>query len=272
MLSDAATMDTHHRVFTRLNISLLLVNYSLLKVTMSRAIVCAIALKEELYIDEWIAHNLKIGFDSVVIYDNSDDHSLVDLPDKYLGRVTVIHYPGKVRQVPAYNDALARFRADTWCAFIDVDEFIVLRKHPDIKTLLADVAPQGGALALNWIMFGSSGREEYSPEPVTKRFTWRAREVNAHVKTIAYLPHVTAVPSPHYCNVTHTVDCHGNAVDGPFNQKKSEDVACIYHYFTKSRGEFLRKRERGRADIAEIRGLSEFADNDINEVEDLTLA
>ena len=237
-----------------------------------RAIVCAIALKEELYIEEWIVHHLRIGFDSIVIYDNSDENTLAGLPDKFLDRVTIVHYPGRVRQMSAYADAATRY--NTWCAFIDVDEFIVLRKHPDIKSLLAEVAPEGGALTLNWVMFGSSGHAEYSPEPVTKRFTWRAREANQHIKTIAYLPHVATVDNPHSVSLKRGAphDCHGNWVEGAFNPKLTEDIACVYHYFTKSRGEFLLKRARGRADIEEIRGIHEFEDHDINEIEDLTLA
>ena len=240
---------------------------------MPQAIVCAIALKEELYIDEWVAHNLRLGFDSIVIYDNSDENTLGGLPDKFLDRVTVIHFPGRVRQLEAYNDAVARY-GGTWCAFIDVDEFIVLRKHADIKALLAEVAPRGGALALNWVMFGSSGRADYSPEPVTKRFTWRAREVDEHIKTIAYLPHVASVADPHSVMLTSGAphDCHGNRVEGAYNPKKTEDIACVYHYFTKSRGEFLLKRARGRADVAEFRSERDFDSYDVNEVEDLTLA
>lgn len=42
-------------------------------------------------------------------------------------------------------------------AFIDVDEFLMLRDGtPDMPALLRDYEQYGG-LAVNWIMFGSSG-------------------------------------------------------------------------------------------------------------------
>jgi hypothetical protein len=67
-------------------------------------------------------------------------------------------------------------------------------------------------------------------------------------------------------------DCHGRRVPDAFNPDGTEDVACIYHYFTKSKGEFMRKRDRGMADNAGIRQVSEFDAHDFNEIEDLTLA
>jgi hypothetical protein len=42
-------------------------------------------------------------------------------------------------------------------AFVDVDEFLLLRDGtPDMPTLLKDYEQYGG-LVVNWVMFGSSG-------------------------------------------------------------------------------------------------------------------
>ena len=38
------------------------------KTFINDAIVCAIALNEELYIDEWIKYNLALGFSHIYIY------------------------------------------------------------------------------------------------------------------------------------------------------------------------------------------------------------
>ena len=46
----------------------------------------------------------------------------------------------------------------------------------------------------------------------------------------------------------------------------------INHYFLKSREDFKRKVERGRADIKERRKIDEFDSNDRNEIEDLTIS
>ena len=40
------------------------------------AVICAIALHEEPYIDEWIQYHLALGFSHIYLYDNSNDHIL----------------------------------------------------------------------------------------------------------------------------------------------------------------------------------------------------
>ena len=67
--------------------------------------ICAIALQEERYIDEWIRYHLSLGFHNIYVYDNSDDHSL---KNKQSDRVTIIHFPGKSlpnkpKQIDAYH-------------------------------------------------------------------------------------------------------------------------------------------------------------------------
>ncbi len=163
----------------------------------------------------------------------------------------VEHAPGEEMQVLVYNKCANEYKNESmWAAFIDIDEFIFLRKHDDIKHLLSDLVPNGGALSLNWILYGSGGHTKYSSEPVLKRFVLRASAPNAHVKSISYLPHVTNmdVHHPELKNGTAQVDCHGHEFKGPFNLPGSEDIASIHHYITKSFEEYSRKRLRGRAD------------------------
>ena len=235
------------------------------------AVVCAIAKDEELYIDEWIRYNLKLGFDEVHVYDNSDAFVLHDLPRAYPGRVRVVHFPGRCRQLDAYNDFLRRYgRVYKWCAFLDVDEFIVLKKHGTIKDLLRDQC-QRGALSLNWYLFGSSGHRSYSPEPVTKRFRRRGKVLNHHVKSIVCLHDAAGFDNPHFPALLAWAwqrDASGHIFAGAHNHRGNADVAVIHHYFTKSKEEFLKKRARGMADMPGIRPLSQFADHDQNDVED----
>jgi hypothetical protein len=40
------------------------------------AVICAIALHEEPYIDEWIQYHIALGFSHIYLYDNSNDHIL----------------------------------------------------------------------------------------------------------------------------------------------------------------------------------------------------
>jgi hypothetical protein len=220
----------------------------------ARVVVCAVMRDEDRYVDEWILYNKYLGFDAIHIYDNSWGGSakLAYLPQRYGSFVTVKHFPGEGLQNKAYSQCVKRYnRPNTWAAFIDADEFIVLRKHITIQELLNAVIPNGGALSLNRITFGSSGHLQYDPDvPVLRRFIARSNVTDIFVKTIAHLPDVARV-EPHYVTLKGSntrVDCHGHVMTtGSINREASEDIAAVHHYFTKSYEEFRLKRLRGDA-------------------------
>jgi hypothetical protein len=239
------------------------------------AALCAICKYEDLYIDEWIKYNLSIGFDVMHLYDNSDEFTLRDIPAKYPGKVFVKHFPGIAKQYPAYNDFVVNNRGKYyWVAFVDCDEFIVLRKHTSILDFLKEYCnhPTRSAIALNWYLFGSNGHKTYKPEYVTKRFTRRQAFGSKYVKTIAKLNDITYVPDAHYVNSKYgTYDVNGNRVKTSLNPKGTMDIACIHHYHVKSEEEYKKKIARGRAVTSSKRTFAEFKPNDVNQIEDLTL-
>lgn len=215
------------------------------------AALCVIALNEAPYIHEWIAYHLALGFDAIYVYDNSDDNELRDLPAAWPGRVVVTHFPSprandpSPMQLRAYNACLEACRGrHTWLGFLDVDEFLVLRRHRDVKSLLREHCPRG-ALGVNWLMFGTGGRTTYEPGPVRARFTTRDREVNHHIKAIALVQDAAAVKHVHYPELVPGAtmrDTSGTPFTGPFNPGGPTDVAVIHHYYTKSEEEFRRRR------------------------------
>lgn len=239
------------------------------------AVICAIVLHEDKVLDEWIVYHRSLGFSKIYLYDNSPGFDLHDWPSRYpAGLLTVLHIPGRVMQLTAYNHFLKTFgHRHTWCAFIDADEFIVLKRHPNITSMLEEHCQQG-ALTLNWYMFGSSGKTNYEPEPVTKRFQLRAKNIDKHIKTIVHTDSVQ-VMGIHECyamtkghGVPH--DTRGNPVQGPYNPDGPTDVAVIHHYNAKSLEEYHWKIARGRADNGDTRTIEQFyeADRDANEVLD----
>ena len=241
--------------------------------------VCAIMLKEEPYVDEWIQYYIYgLGFNHIFIYDNSDDNSLKDLSNKYPGKVTIRHFPGKVKQIPAYNDFLVKNRTDpnkyTWCAFYDCDEFLVLKKHTNITDFLKEYCKEGG-VCINWYLFGDSNLKEYINEPVTKRFTMRQTNVDRHVKTIVKCDDLNDISCLHGMNGFKTgkskKDTNGKIVDGPFNVNGPNDVAVIHHYIIKTRVEHNIKKNRGRANtnnVKQLRTAESFNIQNHNEVKD----
>jgi hypothetical protein len=218
-----------------------------------RAIICAVMKDEDEYVDEWLRYHKHLGFDMIQLYDNSVNGSakLAYLPQVYGSFASAHHLPGHSIQTTAYEMCRRRYsQPGVWAAFIDCDEFIVLRKHKHILDLLREHAPQGGALSLNRITFGSSGHAEYDPTPVLQRFTARSKRTDIFVKTISHLPDVRKV-EPHFSRLLPDklrIDCHGREVHtGSINRAASEDVAAINHYYTKSLAEFRHKRLRGDA-------------------------
>jgi hypothetical protein len=56
---------------------------------------------------------------------------------------------------------------------LDVDEFLVLKKHEHVDELLEEHLPKGsGALSINWVWFSFNGKLLCDAKPVTKRFLY----------------------------------------------------------------------------------------------------
>lgn len=237
------------------------------------AVICCIAKFEDPYLDEWVRYNLKLGFSRVYIYDNHEEANIEarfgDAP--YKDRVTVIHYPGLTKQMPAYNDFIQNHASKhTWVAFIDCDEFITIVNPESIVSLLTRLCPEG-SLALSWRIFGDNGRKEYSEEPVLERFTQCEEAADKHVKCIHRCEDLLFVGNPHHAQLKEGKpqrDTLGNTFGGPFNPNPTLEVAYVNHYLGKSFGEFVAKRNRGRSDISSLRDMSDFELHNKNEVED----
>jgi hypothetical protein len=235
-----------------------------------KAAICVIVLGEERYIDEWIQYHLFLGFSHIVIYDNSDRNEMAHLGNKYESFVTVIPFPGRFKQYDAYNDFTCRYKCIyRWGAFIDCDEFIVLRSHDNINSFLNEYCEEG-AVALNWLLFGNNGRLVYENLPVLERFTRRCRGVDRHVKSIVNLIDVDFINNSHFPLLNHgrVKTTQRQAIDGPYNPDGDFSIAAIHHYYCKSEEEFDAKCRKGRVDIAQERLKSDYEGQGSNDVID----
>ena len=223
-----------------------------------RSVLCAICMNEEAYIDEWVDYHLGIGFQTIIIYDNTFTNDLRQWGQRRGNetRTKVIHYPGLGMQGQAYlhcAELAMKQRGMKWAGFWDIDEFLVLKKHDNVDDFLHQHL-DNGALSINWYMFGPSGNTIYEPSPVTKRFVYREREVNNHVKSFVLLSDMNKMEesNPHFPKLIRGAqhDTTGREVEGPFNDDGPSDVAVLHHYATKSYNEYIQKRVRGRADQA----------------------
>jgi hypothetical protein len=231
------------------------------------ALVC-IAKNEDPYIQEWIKYNLKLGFDKIFIYQNNWRFNTQQ------NNVILLECDGEAMQMPAYNHFIANYSENyQWTAFFDVDEFLVLHKHNNIKDFLKDYS-ECNAVGVNWAIFGNNHCEKVIDNnySVLSRFTQRSNEnfnKNEHVKIIAQSPYHYMV-NPHYNSAPYWFNLKKQKRTGPYNKPVDWTIAQLNHYCTKSIEEMHSKIIRGRADIVQKRNLEDLlVEANANEVEDL---
>jgi hypothetical protein len=218
------------------------------------------------YVEEWIAFHETVGVEHFYVYDNGSTDETVELLDR--PNVTVIDWPGDLRQLEAYGDALSRFAQSRWLAFLDIDEFLFSVDYVPLPTVLRDYHDQP-ALGVCWATFGTSG-VRHRPMRVLGSYHRRAARDNPahrHVKSIvqpALVP-VQIPADPHHFRC-RAVDTTLRALDGPFAQTVTWERLRVNHYWSKSIWEAVAKERQPRADTGELRrGLTS---DEYNQVED----
>lgn len=217
------------------------------------ACICAIFKNEGKYLEEWIAYHLIIGIEHFYLYNNNSDDDFRTVLAPYIdsGVVTLCEWPEKYAQKKAYFDCWHRYGHEThWLGFIDIDEFVNIRKVDDIRILLNkyNAFP---SLYLPWRMFGTSG---YLDEPasylVTELFTscWKDY-CNTGKSFINCDFSFFSFPSPHYFSARswnskwsiplfgvseNYTFAYGNDIFFKCLFKLFKPCSCINHYWSKS--------------------------------------
>ena len=249
---------------------------------MKTAVVC-IAKNEDHYIDEWLKYHLKIGFSKVFVYQNNWRYS--GDKNQYKDNVQWIGFNGDYMQLKAYNDFIDNRRNGfDYAAFIDIDEFICLKKHKNISDFLQNYVDVYG-VGLSWRIFGDNSLKEVvdGNYNVIDRFTKCEAKFNRHIKTLLNMKLSQGMfhfVNPHFVDASLQYDIIVDAsrshfIKGPFDMQANNDIAQVNHYYCKTRPEFAAKIANGRADCpnggkGHERTFQHFDDANKNEVEDLT--
>lgn len=238
--------------------------------------VCAIAKNEGPYFKEWIEWHLSQGVEKFYIYDNESTDETKEVLAPYIesGVVEYNYFPGRKRQLPAYDDCFERHRLDArWIAVIDLDEFIVPVQDKSIPDFLHRM--EGAAVVeVNWLCYGSGGAKTKTDGSVMQRFRKHSladHKLNTHVKSIADPRQVCTMIGCHEAARISgkPLDPSGNVITTHWGDRKpQQDVIKINHYAIKSYEEFLAKRARGRARINSVRDFSYFDQYDLNDIEE----
>src|SRR4051794_14950598 len=178
----------------------------------------AIAKNEARFLPEWLAHYVALGIDRIFLFDNESTDATAEIVEAAAAQypITCLRWPtplDRSPQVAAYRYAIRKLIGGYhWVCFFDCDEFLVLRIDPDIHTFLARYDPNVGALAINWLTFGSSGKQESDYGLVTETFrrgserNWRN---NKHFKTIARTSRIEKM-GVHYAELSSGAYIHPN--------------------------------------------------------------
>lgn len=224
--------------------------------------ICVAAKDQHADINEWVEHHGKLGASKIYVYDDNSNPPMHAQLESYIqsglveyhfieqGNHTSISRP----QLWVYNECINQYRTrHHFMGFIDVDEFLFLRNQSVVSmpALLRQYEAYGG-LAVNWVLFGSSGHVR-RPEGGTLANYWKcvpqSHPENLHVKTIAnmrYVAHASGTPHFFFYNENKTaVDENFAVVDGARTGKNVIERVALYHYVTKSKEEFKSKTARG---------------------------
>lgn len=235
--------------------------------------VCALAKNEHLYINEWVAHYVKLGFDKIYIYDNDDldvkpSYKFID--KAYNNKVVIVDIRGKHYdniQGKMYSEFYNFHKNDfDWCLFCDIDEF--LTGIDNIKVFLSrHYFKNFEQIRVKWKLFGddnlierdmTKGVMETFNKEVTNSLMWNLKDkstlekqgkaiVKGHLNNIVF----NSVHYANYVNRNMLFSCLPSGVKCNSGVSINEDYSkeCIYlnHYMTKSLSEFI-KQKIGRGD------------------------
>ena len=146
-----------------------------------KIVMCALAKNEEFYVNDWLLHYFRMGFDEITIYDNNDVDkkgillkTIKKCPEmkQYLKNVHIVDVVGKaINQRKIYAEFFNEHDFD-WLGCLDMDEYIDLNgSASNIKELLSNY-DDCLELSLRTYNYGDNDLIESDPSiPVMERFT-----------------------------------------------------------------------------------------------------
>lgn len=225
---------------------------------------------EARYIREWLEYHKIIGIEHFFIYDNGSTDALRLLLEPYIkSNIVTYHYcPGSCMQIPAYNDAIVRYREKSkWLAFIDSDEFIVFPEKCNISSFLKQYEKYP-ALGVNWIVFDSNGfikrpNSGFVLSNYTRIYKENDIPQNRHIKTIIQPQYAKLCTNPHFIELRQGFYINENfeKIQPPISLHNTTKKIQINHYHSKSKEEYKEKILRGRAPLIQKK---EFNESDYN--------
>jgi len=217
--------------------------------------ICAMYKNEAKHLLEWLEYHRMIGVEHFYLYNNlsTDDHTLLE---PYM-REGIVNYHDYNVDIPSvhwlmhfrdpdypYNHCVKTYAHESCrIAFIDIDEFIVVRSGEDLKKALLKYGEFPG-LAINWLCFGSSNNYTEPDKLVLESYFLRPprdHPDNECVKSIVNPRHVKEWHSVHIPTVDGTIlrpdlsPCIAVQGVNLCTQPVQHDEMVVFHYRRKSK-------------------------------------
>lgn len=221
-----------------------------------QVVLCAIAKNEHLYINEWVSHYLKLGFDKIYLYDN-DNHKSEYIGNyidkKYLDKVEIINVRGihKAKfQHECYNNFYHNHKFG-WVFFCDIDEFLTGIKN--VKDFLKqDYFKNFGQIRVKWALLGDDDiieRDNTKPVFGAFRKIIKDNRLSNQGKSFIRGGLKIEIHSCHFVSGLKSCYPSGKVCTNTDMELLNyyEDVY-LFHYMTKSLSEFVKQKlNRGDA-------------------------
>lgn len=223
---------------------------------------CTVIKDEQQYLEEWINHNLSIGFDEIWLFEDYGSIPHNDICDKYpqvhLNKLSDIkYYIIDHKQTDTWNYFINEYKGKfDWVAFIDVDEFIMFEEGWNLQKLLNHYKNEGG-IYLFWKMFNANGHIDNPKKSVVEVFKEECDIIKTdnhkwNFKSIVNLNKNNKMITNHEC----LYGISTNDLSSPYNT--CHNKSWINHYFTRSWEEWCDRFVK-RGDICKnIRKLYQF--------------
>ena len=235
------------------------------RISKLKVCVCTLGKEENRYIKEFVEHYRNYGVDKIYLYDNNDidGEKFEDVIDYYIKIkfVEIIDWRGIKGNSTYYGIMDSCYQAYhdqyDWLIFYEIDEFLYLKNHKNVKSFLIDNKFNNcGTIQLNWVHMSDNNLLFYENKTLDERFPKKGKNVIEGKKNkICY---VKSIIRGHLTNISitnnHILSKKVKACDGfgkksevkrITNTKPDYKYNYIKHYYGKSVQEFVEKIIRG---------------------------
>jgi hypothetical protein len=217
-----------------------------------------VIIKDERNLEEFILYYWSTQrVEHFYIYDNESTIPIKEILNLYLFSkiCTIIDYPGKYKQMDAYNDCLKNYGNEIeWLLIVDGDEYICPYIHSSLKDFL-DNYKDAHAIGINWVFFGTSFHDKKQEGFVIDKYRYSSNSQDKHIKSVFKPEFVKNITNPHFVNLydpSKYIDSKNNIISGAFNYNYTIDIIQINHYYSRSIEDSYEKQNRGKADDDKI--------------------